>query len=202
MPLDLLVAATRNPAKARRYQSLLAQFARQVVSLDEVGVAASAPESGETAEENARLKAQFYARACGQAVFSDDAALYVDFLPPERQPGVHVRRLNGRDDASDEQLLAHWESLVAQAPAALRAGRWHVAFCLARPGGSAHTFTLDLPRVFFSPSSSLRIPGWPLNSLSGPPDFNRPSSELSPAELQQADLVIDRAITDFFARLP
>ncbi len=197
-PLETLVAATRNPAKINRYKQLLAQYARQVVGLDDIGVSGTAEEYGETSEENAAIKARYYAERSGLVVFSDDASLYVDFLPEELQPGVHVRRINGKDAASDEELLAYWEKILATAPPSLRKGRWHVAFCLAYPDGKTQTFTLDLPRVFFSPSSAVRTQGWPLNSLSGPEGFQKPSSELTPSELSQADQQVDLAVARFF----
>ena len=200
-PFQTLVAATRNPAKTQRYRNLLAPYTRQVLGLDDLGLLGTAEESGETAEENARLKASYYAHETGEVVFSDDAALYVDFLPPAQQPSVHVRRINGKDAASDDVLLAYWENLLRNAPASQRSGRWHVGFCLAHPDGRSHSFTLDLPLVFYSPSSACRTPGWPLNSLSGPVGFDRPSAELTTAEREQADQSIDQAIDRFFADL-
>jgi len=196
-----LVAATRNPAKIARYQALLAQYASHVAGLDELGVRGIAMESGETAEDNARLKALYYARQSGHPVFSDDAALYVDFLPPDQQPGVHVRRINGVDEASDDALLAHWEHQLARSPALRRSGRWHVGFCLAWPDGAAQLFTLDLPLTFYSPSSPRRTPGWPLNSLSGPAEFDRPYCELSASELDLANRHVDQAVARIFAEM-
>lgn len=52
-------------------------------------------ECGKDPLENARQKALAYYRICGQPVFSQDSGLYIEGLPKERQPGVHVRRVNG-----------------------------------------------------------------------------------------------------------
>lgn len=188
-----LVIATRNPAKVIRYKDILSPYAGEVIGLPGMLVGKPA-ERGETAEENAEIKATYYARQTGCAVFSEDEALYVDFLPLKAQPGVHVRRINGNDEASDEQLLAHWESVIAQVPAEARTGKWHIAYCLTWPDGLVKTFGLDFPITFFSPSSARKIPGWPMSSLEGPLGFNKPHSELTQAERNQLNHIIDQAL--------
>ena len=60
-------------------------------------------ECGKDPLENARQKALAYYRICGQPVFSQDSGLYIEGLPKERQPGVHVRRVNGVN-LTDEQM--------------------------------------------------------------------------------------------------
>jgi inosine/xanthosine triphosphate pyrophosphatase family protein len=196
-PFDTLVIATRNPAKARWYSARLSRAARRVIGLAEFAPTARPDESGETAEENAAIKANFYARQTGFPVFCEDEALYVDFLAAPDQPGVHVRRINGIDDASDGQLLAYWEKILARVPLRSRTGRWHIAFCIATPHGTLKTFALDIPIRFFAPASPVKIPGWPMSSIQGPVEFNKPHSELSPAERSAADQRIDQAIAQF-----
>jgi XTP/dITP diphosphohydrolase len=200
-PFEILLVATRNPAKAKNYKGLLAKYAGRVVDLEDLGIHGTAEEGGETSEVNAEMKARFYAEQSGCAAFSDDAALYVDFLPPERQPGVHVRRMDGKEAASDERLLVYWENALVDVPFGERTGRWHVAFCLAYPDGKKQTFSLDLPIVFFSPSSPIKTPGWPLNSLSGPLGFNKPYSELSEVEYHLANRAVDRMVARTFEEM-
>ena len=69
--MNRLLIATTNPAKLAEYRLLLRPFELEVLSLSDVGIAARAPETGPTFEENARLKAAFYfARA--------NVALYIE----------------------------------------------------------------------------------------------------------------------------
>ena len=191
---NTLVIATRNPAKVARYKEILSKYAGEVIGLPAIQISGTPTEHGESAEENAEIKATYYAQRTGCAVFSEDEALYVDFLPFDAQPGVHVRRINGKDEASDAQLLAHWEALIAAVPAEARTGSWHIACCLTWPNGLVKTFALDFPITFFSPSSPVKIPGWPMSSLEGPQDFNKPHSELTQAEREQLSHKIDQAI--------
>lgn len=177
-----IVVATKNPAKVKHYGPILSVIADEVVGLDTLGVDEKPEEFGSTAEENAEIKARFYASRSGLPAFSEDGALYVDFLPKDQQPGTRVRRINGKDEVDDDRLLAHWEKLISNVPAEKRTGRWHFAYCIATPEGKCKVRSRDYLRVFFSPSSQVRLSGWPMSSLQGPEKFGKPHSELTGEE--------------------
>jgi len=193
---EKFVIASRNEAKIKRFGRLLSDLAIAVVGLDNLGVTGKPEETGQTAEENAEIKARFYADKTSLGVLSEDESLFADFLPPDKQPGVHVRRIGGRREVSDKELLDYWEQLVAQAPEEKRTGHWHIAYCLATPEGEVHTVSLDHQIKFFSPSSGVRLPGWPMSSLQGPVDFDKPDSELTPEERKQKDQLADGLIQE------
>jgi len=196
-----IVIATRNPAKKERYGRIFSQVVEGVLGLQDLDTQDKPTESGETAEENAEIKAKFYAERTGLPVFSEDEALYVDFLPSEEQPGVHVRRIGGRDEVDDNQLLAHWEEVISRVPEEKRTGRWHIAYTLATPEGKVRTVALDHPIIFFSPSSKTRLPGWPMSSLEGPTKFGKPHSELTKKELEQLNQEAERLVLEKFKEL-
>jgi len=194
--IEKIVVATKNPAKVERYGRMLSQYANQVVGLQDVGETDKPAETGETAEENAEIKGRYYAEKTGLLVFSEDEALYVDFLPENQQPGVHVRRIDGKDEADDNQLLSHWEEIVAKVPEGERTGKWHIAYCIASPDGIVNTTSLEHPIVFFSPSSEIKIPGWPMSSLEGPAALNKPHSEMTEEEKRETDERANTAIAE------
>jgi len=158
-------------------------------------------ETGETAEQNAEIKAKFYSQKINLPVFCEDEALQVDFLPEHEQPGVHVRRINGVDEADDDKLLAHWEETVAKVPKDKRTGRWHIAYCLAMPNGSTRTVSKDHEVLFFSPSSKIRLPGWPMSSLEGSVMFGKPSSEHTSEEKSLSKKLLAEEILEKFKEL-
>jgi len=165
-------------------------MAREVLSLDELNIEGRPKEIGETAEENAQIKARFYTQKTGLPVLSEDEALYVDFLPKDKQPGIYVRRIDGKIEVNDDKLLAHWESIISQTPKENRAGRWHFAYCLATPDGKVNTVSYDRRIIFFSPSSKMINPGWPLSSIQGPLKFKKPHIELTEQERRSEDTII------------
>ena len=177
-----LVIGTRNQAKHALYGRLLGTMGVESLGLGDFSIDGRPHESGLTAEENAALKARFYAAQTGLDAFAEDEALYVDFLPAEQQPGVHVRRIEGVDEADDDALLAHWENVVARVPEEQRTGHWHIAYCIASPDGMLTTTVHDYSVRFYSPTSSIRVPGWPMSSLQGPVEFDKARSELTESE--------------------
>jgi hypothetical protein len=74
-------------------------------------------------------------------------------------------------------LLKYWEEIIAKAPVEKRTGRWHVAYCIATPKGKSKVVGTDHEVKFFSPSSNVRFPGWPVSSVQGSMLFNKPHSE-------------------------
>ena len=95
MPLDLVIASA-NPDKAAELRELLVEQLGAAVTLwprpDYVG---EIEETGETLEENARLKAQTISQATGLAAISDDTGLEVHALGGA--PGVYSARYAGED---------------------------------------------------------------------------------------------------------
>lgn len=153
-------------------------------------------EVGETAEENAWIKASYYSAKTNLPIFCEDEALYVDFLPADKQPGTHVRRLNGQDEATDDELLAYWENIVKTVPEGKRTGRWHIAYCLAL-NSQVKTVSMDHEILFFYPASKTRIPGWPMSSLEGSVILKKPNSERTEEEKQlslrqQAPIILEK----------
>ncbi len=199
--IEKIVIATRNPAKVEYYRDILTPFAHSVVGLEDVGVEDKPAETGETAEQNAEIKARYYSQKTSLPVFCEDEALQVDFLPESQQPGVHVRRINGIDEVDDNKLLEYWEKIVAQVPEDKRTGRWHIAYSLAIPNEKIKTVSRDHEVLFFSPSSKIRLPGWPMSSLEGSVRFRKPSSEQTPEERVLSKKLLREEILEKFKEL-
>jgi inosine/xanthosine triphosphate pyrophosphatase family protein len=196
-----LVIATRNPAKVEYYRDILTPFTISLVGLNELNVEGKPDETGETAEQNAEIKARYYSTKTGLPVFCEDEALEVDFLPKDEQPGTHVRRINGVDEVDDDKLLSRWEEIVAKVPEGKRTGRWHIAYCLAMPNGQLRTVSRNHEVLFFSPSSKIRLPGWPMSSLEGSVRFGKPSSEQTAEEKALSKNVLTEKIREGFRDL-
>ncbi|HUU08104.1 MAG TPA: non-canonical purine NTP pyrophosphatase, partial [Dehalococcoidales bacterium] len=97
-----LLLATGNKAKVREYKSLFANLSGEVVTLAELGITTEASEGGGSMEENARLKAAFYAAESQMIALADDSGLEVDALGGE--PGPLSARYAG-EGASDRDRI-------------------------------------------------------------------------------------------------
>ncbi|NNE01663.1 MAG: non-canonical purine NTP diphosphatase [Eudoraea sp.] len=99
-----LVFATNNQNKIKEIQSLLPENIT-ILSLADIGCFDEIPETEDTFEGNAILKATHVLENYGYACFADDSGLEVPIL--NGAPGVHSARYAGpdRDDAANLQKL-------------------------------------------------------------------------------------------------
>ncbi|MHA7832733.1 MAG: non-canonical purine NTP diphosphatase [Flagellimonas sp.] len=104
-----LVFATHNDHKLKEVQQLLPDTIK-LLSLKDIQCFDEIPETGNTLEENAKIKADYVTQTYGLDCFSDDTGLLVDAL--NGAPGVYSARYAGKQKkASDnmEKLLSELE---------------------------------------------------------------------------------------------
>ena len=92
--MELLIATT-NPGKLREIQAILEGLPVSLHTLAEFDGIEEPDETGATFEENARLKAVYYANISGMLTAADDSGLEIDALGGA--PGVHSARWHGTD---------------------------------------------------------------------------------------------------------
>lgn len=118
-----LVFATHNENKLTEVRLLMPKHIT-ILSLNDIGCVESIPETGETLEENAVLKANHITEHYGYPCFADDTGLLVDAL--DGAPGVYSARYAGEDchaDRNMDKLLyalrennersAHFKTIIA-----------------------------------------------------------------------------------------
>lgn len=133
-----IVIATGNPHKVDEIRAVLEPMGFAVVSLPELGrpVPAEPDEPGSTFEENARIKARYYAAALGEAVLADDSGLEVDAL--QGAPGVHSAYWAGTEGSRadrDARNNAKLVGLMRGIPPDQRRARFVCTMCIATPDG-------------------------------------------------------------------
>jgi len=105
-----LVFATNNRNKIKEVQALL-PHSIQIISLEDIGCHEEIPETADTIEGNAILKANYVSEKYGCNCFADDTGLEVELLNGE--PGVYSARYAGeqRSDSDNmDKLLVNLKS--------------------------------------------------------------------------------------------
>lgn len=90
--LESLVMATNNAHKLAEIRRIIGQKIK-ILSLDDIGCHDEIPETGDTLEENALIKARWVKEKYGYDCFADDTGLEVDALGGV--PGVYSARYAG-----------------------------------------------------------------------------------------------------------
>ncbi|MBL1230558.1 ribonuclease PH [Enterococcus sp. BWB1-3] len=125
-----IVIATGNPGKASEFKQLFAAKGYEVKTLLDYPQLPDVEETGETFEENARLKAETIAGILHQPVLADDSGLIVDALGG--RPGVYSARFAGeiKSDAANNAKLLHE---MTDVPENERTARFHCTLVFAAP---------------------------------------------------------------------
>ena len=96
-----IVFASNNKNKIYEIQSMLPE-SFQIVSLESIGCFEEIPETSETIEGNAILKANYVTQNYGFDCFADDTGLEVEALNGE--PGVYSARYAGEHRNADDNM--------------------------------------------------------------------------------------------------
>jgi XTP/dITP diphosphohydrolase len=130
--------ATSNAHKVDEVKAILSPLGITVRSLSDVARAPEEPEEdGLTFEDNARLKARYYARELGVTCVAEDSGIEVDALGGA--PGVYSARYSGAAGTRDERDRANNRKLLdalAQVPAGQRQARFVCVASVAEPSGA------------------------------------------------------------------
>jgi XTP/dITP diphosphohydrolase len=116
-----LLVATTNPGKLREIRTVMSGLPLELVSLADIPSIAEPAETGTTFEENARLKARYYAERSGLLTVAEDSGLIVDALDGE--PGVRSARFL-RPDASYPERFEEIFRRLDERPEAPRTARF------------------------------------------------------------------------------
>ncbi|WP_417940226.1 non-canonical purine NTP diphosphatase [Flavobacterium sp. RS13.1] len=129
-----LVFASNNKNKIKEIQNIL-NGSIQILSLEEIGCHEEIPETADTIEGNAILKANYVTEKYGYDCFADDTGLEVDALNGE--PGVYSARYAGEQKDPNENMNKLLESLKNKSD---RSAQFKTVIAL-NLNGSKHLFT-------------------------------------------------------------
>lgn len=135
--LPPILVASRNAGKEREIRDLIgSQAPTDLITLNDFPEVPEVEETGATFEENARIKAQAYARATGQWTLADDSGLEVRALGG--RPGIRTARFGGAN-ATDADRIALLLDEMSHSGIPDRTARFVCAVALANPAGAVIT---------------------------------------------------------------
>lgn len=177
--------ATTNPAKVKRYREELKNRNIELLTIKDLDFDLKVEENGKDALENAYIKAKAYYDKTNITTIATDNNLFIEELPKEKQPGVYVRRVNGKR-LTDEEMIEHYTKLVQENGGKLTA-RWVYGMVIYNEKGKKeYTWSKD-HFYFVDKPCDKRNPGYPLDSISIIPEFNKYMLDLTEEEKRKLD---------------
>ena len=175
-----ILFATGNASKVARFSEKLLEKGILLKSLKDIDISLEIEENGKTAIENAKIKAKAYYEATKMITMAMDDTMYIDDIPEDKQPGVFVRRINGKY-LTDDEMIEHYTKLVKEYGGKLTA-KWVYGMAVYNEKGKK-TYTWSKDQFYFvDKPSKKRNPGYPLDSITIVPEFNKYLVELTEEE--------------------
>ena len=174
--MQVLFAKT-NPAKVKKYRDLLKEKGIELVTIKDLDFKLDIDENGKDAIENAYIKAKTYYDKTKIPTIGMDNNLFIEELPEEKQPGTHVRRINGKE-LNDDEMITYYTNLVKENYGKLTA-KWVYGMVICSDNG-VNKFSWSKDHFYFvDKPCEKRNPGYPLDSITIVPEFNKYLAELT-----------------------
>ncbi len=178
-----VVFATGNPTKAKRFSEGLKKYEIEVLSLKDINLSIDVEENGKNAIENALIKARECFRLTRKPSMGMDDNLFLEGVPEDKQPGMFVRRVNGKT-LNDDEMIEHYTNLVKEYGKNGRINcKWIYGLAVINQNGDENTYTWEKSGFYMVDTPSEIInPGYPLNSISKYDSNNKYFTETSKEE--------------------
>ena len=154
-------------------------------------------EDGNTPVENAIKKAKQYYDVTKLPVIAEDSGLYIDKFLDEEQPGLFVRRVNGREDLTNEEVLKHYIDLLNKHGGESLAA-YHTGVCLIDDEGNINSELIEETKFLMTSriSNNETISGGVLDSISYDLNANKYFCERSEEDKKKHYKLLDSKYND------
>lgn len=177
-----VLLATNNPAKIEYYEKELNKNDIKVITIKDLEKSLEVVENGKDAIENASIKAEAYYKTYKMPTIAVDDTLFIEGLPDEKQPKTQVRRVNGKR-LNDAEMLTHYRKIVHDLGGQANAYWLHgIAVCKK---GKIETYSKKTELIFTEKASPVISEGYPLDSMTYVPEYNKFLSEITPEEKEK-----------------
>lgn len=190
--------ATTNPAKVKKYKERLEEKGIELITINDLDINLKVDENGKDAIENAYIKAKAYYDATNIITIGMDNNLFIENFPEEKQPGTYVRRVNGKE-LNDDEMIEYYTNLVKENGEKL-AAKW-VYGMVIYDGKEAQNYNWSRSEFYLVDTpSEKRNPGYPLDSISLIPEYNKYLVELTSEEKQKSTKYYEDEVINFIVK--
>lgn len=180
-----ILFATENQSKAKRFKNGLLKNDIEIITINDLEKKVNIEENGNNAIENALIKARAYANVYNYPVLAMDDNLYIEGIPENKQPGMYVRRVNGKR-LNDEEMIEHYTNLAkTYGKNGKITCRWVYGMALIN-NGKEFTYTWSKEDFYIVDKQSSKIDiGYPLNTISINKKINKYFTDLTEEDKKQ-----------------
>jgi len=177
--------ATENESKAKRFKEGLLKNSIEIITIKDIEKSVEVEEDGKNAIENSLIKARAYSSICDIPVFAMDDNLYIEGIPEDKQPGMYVRRVNGKR-LNDDEMINYYSNLAhTYGKDGKLTCRWVYGISVINKGiESSYTWSKEDFYLVDKPSDKIN-PGYPLNTISINKKLNKYFTDITEEDKQE-----------------
>ena len=122
-------------------------------------------------------------------------SLYLENVPVEKQPGLYVRRINGKT-LNDEEMIKYYIDLVKKYGIDGKLNcKWIYGLAVIDKGGNESTYTWNKDNFYMVDTVSNKVQsGYPLNSISKYKNIDKYFTEASEKDLELVKVNEDNVV--------
>jgi inosine/xanthosine triphosphate pyrophosphatase family protein len=186
-----LFLGTTNPAKVHIVRASVESLPVKIVTPDDLRLQVEVQEDGRSTAENAEIKARTFFAVVHMPTLAIDGGLHIEGFAAEKQPGVFVRRIYGRDRAvTDEEVLDYYVRELENVGGESM-GLWRGSMVLVISDDQIFADSFSFKTILTSWKKGGVTPGAPLDALTIEPTTGRYFSEMAWKERPDAQWVFE-----------
>lgn len=199
-----LLFATGNENKYKLMKRRLSEIRDiEVIMPKHINVNINIDEDGKTAEENAIKKARAYYNETKLATIAEDSGLWIESFSEEDQPGLFVKRVNGREDLSDDEILNFYIEKLKNVGGKSNA-RYKTGIAVINESGELFSRTVDEELFIFTAENNNNnnyLKGGLLDTISYDPINGKYFNELTEEDKMKRYKKIDEEIRNMIKEI-
>lgn len=197
--MNKILFATHNPSKLNLYRHMLKNHDYELIGLNDLNEEYEVEEIGNNVKEIAIKKVTEYSKLTQLVTISEDTGLYFEGVNDDEQPGVNVNSFNGVR-LNEEERIAHYLKLINKYGGKLE-GYWLKTIAVSDLNGDIKTFDYKVKKTFVNEVNEKRNSGYPLDSISITPEYNKYTVDLTDDENNKLNDMCNKEIYDFLVNI-
>ena len=157
-----LLVATTNAGKLKEISNFLSDLPLKIVSLSDIGIKNDVKETGNSYQDNAQIKALFYAKKSGIPAIADDGGIEIEAF--NGAPGIKSKRWLGKD-STEKDIINHMIKVASILPDNNRKAKFKTIISLALPNGKVWSVDGEVEGIITEKPYLKILKGYPYRSF-------------------------------------
>lgn len=193
-----LLYATNNNSKVYNMRRRLENIPIEIITPKELEIKVNVIEDGRSAIENAIKKAQAYYEKTKIPTIAGDSGLFIDGIPSDKQPGLFVRRVNGKV-LSDDEMIEYYTKLI-ESIGGKSTGYYITGLALITEQGLFTTEISEDKFILSSTISSNNHRGNPLDVMTIDPVLQKFYTDMTDEDFKSLGYIFDKECVKFLEK--